>query len=534
MRINHNLPALNAHRNMGINNDMQAKSQEKLSSGLRINRAADDAAGLAISEGMRNQIKGLTQASRNSQDAISLIQTAEGALTETHSILQRMRELSVQAANDTLTANDRSEIQKEVEQLKSEVDRIADTTSFNNKTLLDGSASAIVSTDRNDTQVYMRGGLTELGVSSAGTYKITMDMQTAGKTQIQISNIMYDKETDGKAAATTKLSDIQQFYDASGKFLLDDPQTITLVQGDGKKVSFSISGDDTLQDVATKFNDAISGSNGFNQGALTTGTDGDNIAVYNTAAAGTGALAVSGTFAISSAKVGSDGTINMIADQNIIKAFGFTQHQAAADTVYKVDIENVNTGEVLVTDAQVQGNNILGLVHKNVDVQVNSNAAIAVTRDAGSGSFGVAAGTTFNTTVHLVDNSQVFQIGANELQNMNASIGEMGTASLGIQGIMLTDVVSAGKAITKLDAAISRVSSQRSSLGAIQNRLEHTINNLGVASENITASESRIRDVDMASEMMSYTKLNVLSQAAMSMLAQANQQPQQVLQLLGR
>lgn len=536
MRINHNLPALNAHRNLGINNDMQAKSQEKLSSGLRINRAADDAAGLAISEGMRNQIRGLTQASRNSQDAISLIQTAEGALTETHSILQRMRELAVQAANDTYTNNDRSEIQKEIEQLKDEIDRIANTTSFNNKTLLDGSASAITSADKGTTKIFMRGGLTELGVSSAGTYKISLNTQTGGKTQVQISNIMMNKNTQLTATANTKLRDVAQFYDASGKFLLDDDQTITLVQGDGQKVSFTISGDDSLKDVADKFEKAIKGDDGFGQAHLA-GVSGTaatgNIVDYNTTIK-TGALAVSGTFVISSARVGEDGNINMIADQAIMKAFGFTEHQKAAATVYKVNVWNANTGSQLVTDAQVQGNDILGLVHKNVDVQVDSNAAVSSTYNASAGVFAVNVGASFTTTVHLVDNSQVFQIGANELQNMNASIGNMSAAALGIKGIMVTDVVNAGKAITKLDAAIARVSSQRASLGAIQNRLEHTINNLGVAAENITASESRIRDVDMAAEMMNFTKLNVLSQAATAMLAQANQQPQQVLQLLGR
>ncbi|NLY74098.1 MAG: hypothetical protein GX075_02195 [Firmicutes bacterium] len=148
MRINHNLSALNAHRNLGIVNNLNGKTMEKLSSGLRINRAADDAAGLAISETMRSQIRGLNQAARNSQDAISLLQTAEGALTETHSILHRMRELAVQAANATYTANDRSELQKEIEQLKDEIDRIANTTSFNNKNLLDGTASAISSSDK--------------------------------------------------------------------------------------------------------------------------------------------------------------------------------------------------------------------------------------------------------------------------------------------------------------------------------------------------------------------------------------------------
>ncbi len=546
MRINHNLPALNAHRNLGINNTYQAKSQEKLSSGFRINRAADDAAGLAISEGMRSQIRGLNQATRNSQDAISLIQTAEGALSETHSILHRMRELAVQAANDTYTANDRSELQKEIEQLKSEIDRIANTTSFNNKTLLDGSASAIASTDNANTKVFMRGGLTELGVSSAGTYRIDMEMNTAGKTQVQLSNTMQLQsdvvsgstvvaKAGSVASGGTQLRNVKQFYDASGKFLLDQQQNITLVEGDGKTYTFSISADDTLDEVATKFNNAIGGAKGFNQTALVSGTA--TFATYNVTSGG-GAMATTNNFVISSAIAGEAGKINMIADQNLLKAFGLTEFQKATETTYDVTVTNTTTGNTVASGAMVQGNNILGLVHKNVDVRVDSAAGVTAALGAGgvaSGVFGIAASATdFTTTVHLVDSSQVFQIGANELQNMSAAIGNMGTASLGVDNIMVTDIVSAGRSISKLDAALTKVSAQRASLGAIQNRLEHTINNLGVAAENITASESRIRDVDMAAEMMEFTKLNVLSQAATAMLAQANQQPQQVLQLLGR
>ena len=213
---------------------------------------------LAISETMRAQIKGLDQATRNSQDAISLIQTAEGALTETHSILDRMRELAVQSSNDTYTANDRNEMQKEVDQLKSEIDRIANTTSFNNKNLLDGSSSALVSADKNSTQIFMRGALSANGVSAAGTYKIRIVASTGGNAEILTSNVMQDKTNNGAVAAMgTQLSDIAQFYDVNGKFLLDNPATITLVQGDGQRSQFNINGNDTLSQVAAKFKTAI-------------------------------------------------------------------------------------------------------------------------------------------------------------------------------------------------------------------------------------------------------------------------------------
>src|SRR6056297_3729939 len=198
MRINNNLMAMNTHRQLGINNSATNKSLEKLSSGYRINRAADDAAGLAISEKMRGQISGLEQASRNAQDGISLIQTAEGALNETHSILQRMRELSVQAANDTYTSEDRQEIQKEIDQLTAEIDRIADTTQFNKKTLLDGSNSALVSSDKLTTEIFMRGGLRVLdqfGQKQAGGGNFKLDITAeAGVNQVQKSDIFKIKQ----------------------------------------------------------------------------------------------------------------------------------------------------------------------------------------------------------------------------------------------------------------------------------------------------------------------------------------------------
>lgn len=269
MRINHNISALNTYRQLSFNNTQTAKNLEKLSSGYRINRAGDDAAGLAISEKMRGQIRGLEMASKNAQDGISLIQTAEGALNETHAILQRMRELAVQGANDTNTSADRDEIQKEIDQLALEIDRIGNTTEFN-------------------TQKLLSGGIT-------------------------------------------------------------------------------------------------------------------------------------------------------------------------------------------------------------------------------------------NT---------IFQIGANLSQTITIAINDMRSGALGVDALTVDTNANANSAITKIDAAISRVSSERSKLGAIQNRLEHTINNLGTAAENLTAAESRIRDVDMAKEMMEFTKSNILSQAAQAMLAQANQQPQGVLQLL--
>ena len=533
MIINHNMPAINGHRNLQMNGTALGKVQERLSSGLRINRASDDAAGLAISETMRAQIRGLNQATRNSQDAISLIQTAEGALTETHSILDRMRELAVQAANDTYTANDRNEIQKEIDQLKSEIDRIANTTSFNNKNLLDGTASALVSADKGSTEVFMRGALSEAGVSAAGTYQIGITVTTGGNTQILSSNVMQDRNNkDQVASGGTMLRDIAQFYDVNGKFLLDQKATITLVQGDGRRAEFKISGNDTLTDVAANYAKAIMGDLGQSDVPGASAATASSFTEYFTGAAVNGTSQTnSGIFILRSAIAGPDGEINIIADQGILNAFGFSTYQEATTTQYEIDITNLSTGSVVASNVTVLGNDILGIIHKNVDVKFDATAGTEVTY--ASGKFTAAAGSAATTVIHLVDNSQVFQIGANELQNMGSAIGNMTAKALNVDNLILTDVVSAGKAITKIDQAISRVSSQRSTLGAVQNRLDHTINNLGVASENITAAESRIRDADMAKEMMEFTRLNILSQSTTAMLAQANQQPQQVLQLIG-
>ena len=538
MRINHNLSALNAHRNLGMVNSSISKSMEKLSSGLRINRAADDAAGLAISETMRSQIRGLNQASRNSQDAISLLQTAEGALTETHSILHRMRELAVQAANATYTANDRSEIQKEIDQLKDEIDRIANTTTFNNKNLLDGTASAITSSDDDATRIFLRGGIREGAVSAAGTYtlQISLDTGSVGKAQIQTSTIFktttlggLDESKAGVAASGgTALYNVDRFYDANGRFLLDNPQTITLVDGTGKKATITVFGNDTLNSLAQKFNEAISGKDGLNMGSVN-GAAAGTFAQYVTTTVDNTALATSGTFVLSSAIAGNDGKITVVAGEQLLNAFGFTEYQAAVENTFTVSVSK--GGQTIASGVKVEGNNLIGIIHENVDIKFASDANIEVTY--ADGEFQIAEGDAYSTKVHLADNTQVFQIGANELQNMGAAIGSMDSEALGVKGILVTDAFSAGQAITKIDEAISRVSAQRSSLGAVQNRLEHTINNLGVAAENITASESRIRDVDMAAEMMEFTKLNILTQASTAMLAQANTQPQSVLQLIG-
>jgi flagellin len=369
MRINHNIAALNTYRQLSANTTSSSKSLEKLSSGLRINRAGDDAAGLAISEKMRGQIRGLEQASRNASDGISLIQTAEGALNETHSILQRMRELAVQASNDTNTLQDRQEIQKEINQLSEEITRISTDTEFNKKTLLDGS----------------------FGI------------------QLDAASTIDDASIDGLAS----VADI----DLSGA---KASTTYTITQTAGTSMTI---------------------------------TDGD----------------------------GNSQTLSLT---------GFT----AGDT-----LNFDSMGISIKTDA----------FFDNGAADFNNQTIVT----------GAAAGAKF-------------QIGANAGQTASLSIGDMSAATLNVDSLDLTTESGITAAITSIDNAISTVSSQRALLGAVQNRLEHTINNLGTTAENLVASESRIRDVDMAKEMMEFTKNSILSQASQAMLAQANAQPQSVLQLL--
>jgi len=932
MIVNHNIPALYAYNALTFNNTKLQVSINRLSTGLRINSAADDAAGLAISEKMRSQIRGLTQATRNAQDGISLIQTAEGALQETHEILQRMRELAVQAANDTNTSDDRSMIQLEIDQLTEEVDRIANTTEFNTKKLLDGSSSALVSSDSLDTKIFVRDGLRvvdQFGQKSAGggNYELNIEA-TAGTAEVQktdifkikhaaevettqISEIDYDdgrfasmrvaldqggsaicgdatadftltidfgggcsytvcevgldgfgttelaaliesnsalatriavcipaanecilltsriagqdftitattiqncaatgddsgqtfvfgvlsacdgggteiscsattnngcytsvvangicsiqatknvtsvemcsamragdygintircwgtamtqscscyggfysclgvqmatintgnacinwnlstvfridsvcgadctamvsykthgltdsgcnvddstwtqlcitlsadnyinlggsfgcielrfcsattvKEddllvintractgaanasslievtcssdggvtynclvqfafnparvdknevtlnffqvdnlngelydaslnittdtflhTDDEAATfnvtettisdsstigclanlNTKLYDLEKFWDASGNFILEDTATITLVQGNGAQTIITLSKDDTIQNVICTLNEAI--ANGLGQGDLVGDANVNNFVSFVTDPDSNGLEAVAGTFVIRSAIAGDEGKIYFNGDDDVINALSLATIQTATNNRWSIDVTNAHTGGTIASDVQVSENMLIGVVHENVDVEFAADSGIAVTYDETTKNFVLSGGTANATTtyVHLADNSLVLHIGANQLQDITAAIGDMGIEALGIDNILVMSNELANDAIGSLDGAIKMVSKQRAKLGAYQNRLDHTINNLTTTATNLTAAESRIRDVDMAAEMMIFTKRNILVQASTSMLAQANQLPQMALQLL--
>ncbi|MGB4023698.1 MAG: flagellin [Acutalibacteraceae bacterium] len=382
MRIQHNISALNAHRQLSNNTSALSKNLEKLSSGYRINRAGDDAAGLAISEKMRAQIRGLDQATANANDAISLVQTAEGGLQETHSILQRMRELAVQSANGTYQDTvDREALNKEMTALKSEIDRISTSTNFNGINLLDGSL----------------GG------------------------------------TEATAAAGA----------------------VTNVTGDG----------------AAKF--TISGGN----------------------------LAVTDTITLT-----SDGTDLTAATTVATTGVTFTSTDGKTFTANVADTATV-------ADANKWKGVILTVENATVGADTTTSVVTPGTASANALKFRIGTSGTTDGQVTL------------NIENMNSASLQITDASIATQN-------DAASAIELIDSAINQVSMQRADLGAMQNRLEHTVNNLGTTAENLTSAESRIRDVDMAKEMMAMTKNNILNQAATAMLAQANAMPQSVLQLL--
>ncbi|WP_394188497.1 flagellin [Paenisporosarcina quisquiliarum] len=458
MRINHNIAALNTHRQLSSASNAQSKSMEKLASGLRINRAGDDAAGLAISEKMRGQIRGLDQASSNSQDAISLIQTAEGALNETHSILQRMRELSVQSSNGTATNDDRNAIQDEINQLVSEVDRIGTTTEFNTKKLINGAQTQNVSVTTNNSSLK---SFTAFNSVQEGT-DYNVDVQNVSKAAANLNS------AGNTGLAATDVTFTGANYDV----------------GDQMEILVSDGATSGRKDLTLTVNGV----------AVETLTDFDTTGIATFDSGGGRELAIAAN-SFNAVDGSGNGTVQfdfaMEADYTITKG---------SATLYTV------------TDLQTTDGNLrLDDFRASIDNTLTGNAVNAVTVNG---------------------KALEFQIGANETQTTSLSIGDMRAAALGIDGLDVDDQVSAQESITIIDAAIKTVSDERAKLGSNQNRLEHTINNLNTSSENLTAAESRIRDVDMAKEMMTQTKNSILAQAAQAMLAQANQQPQGVLQLL--
>ena len=751
MRINQNVLSQSTYANLTQANNRLESSINKLSSGLRINGAADDAAGLAISEKMRRQIKGLSRAKLNAQDGISMIQSGEGALNETQSAIQRMRELALQSANDTLTSNDRLEIQKEVEELKTQIDNISQSTEFNTKKLLNGNQTALLSTSAESIKGFVTGI-----VGNTGDYDLSFSTVTGGVSQMQTSQMLRDKNTGELAKGVTKLQDISSFYTDSGEDILNSPHTLT-INGNGKSTSITLDRQMSLNDVAASLQNAISSVSGL-------GIKNSSVQVVNTT---TEQPNNGGYLKFVSGYTGENGDITIAGAQDVIDALGFSVARESVNNMVKVSMSDIygnkrsietstdrassllegidikfdsqaaqvaGVGGIVdglkftanesftlnftafssgtthvsvavsiqvdfaastkysmegiaarinqqikaglatasatvdisasVVDGQIRINytpanyddtsfkitgatNTIGIQagtyngfvtgDKNVDNAIQgisrltteaanesavmtikaggqtgtATAIISITynvissiasttgdlkeinalvadansildnyslgarvdvvngslvftstqvgtdengskskltltvndatdKNAASLSMGLVEGTTVSygsgdstAKLHVVNTQAQFQIGADAGDNMRIGISDMSTEALGLDKIDLTSVQAAEKSLEKLNQALDKVSAERSKLGAYQNRLDYTISNLTNTTTNLTSAESRIRDVDVASEMMEFTRNQIVTQAATSMLAQANALPQNALSLLG-
>ncbi len=598
MVINNNLSAMNANRNLGINQTAQASSMEKLSSGLRINRAGDDAAGLAISEKMRNQIAGLEQASRNAQDGISLIQTAEGALGETHEMLQRMRELSIQSMNDTYTDEDREKIDLEIQELLTEIDGVSQKTEFNDQLLLAGegnTAQAYL-----DTIASAQAQITDIVSANPDAYELTIALK---EMEISIAN-GYSKYTSYDFGDGTVLFDEMTLEQKIEMYDSYDNQAVNATDGYAELSAEDLAAIKALESTISDATAMLANTNDYGyssyaefEEALQALVDSQNDMieniVKNASTASTTATETSYEADLwplieneiarfESIKYAASDSVNGISDGDKVTAHidgwdtmtvmekleVMSTHEAyigfnvtngtggyASDADFLATYKPPTTSSITdynsaldgVSDTYVYADffNEVGIVETLDDLiaavkQTDSYELVSIVSDMITDMKEVMEGTIItgtgsNTVVSgtVEDRTFEFHVGANENQKISVDIGAMDTYTLGIKDIDALSKETASAALQMIDDAIETVSTQRALLGAVQNRLEHTIKNVDNTAENLQSAESNIRDTDMASEMMEYTKYNILAQASQSMLAQANQQPQQVLQLLG-
>ena len=564
MRIQHNITALSAYRNLTNNNSAVAKNLEKLSSGYRINRAGDDAAGLAISEKMRAQITGLKTAQKNANDGISLVQTAEGALTEVHSMLNRMVELATQAANGTYYDEDRANLQSEIEQLKDEINRIADGTNFNGINLLDGSLSSTGGTKN----VTINGVPSTKSLGCKGSYEANTAYSAATFDFKSGDTFEYTVSLENGESHTVKL---KAEKDASGnvtKLVGSDNQSYAITSGAATvaQVDAAILGELNKTSLAKDFN-ITANAGKIKLEALKAGTDtprvtsmdanwtedgtlntiantvdvgvkevqayddgreiaADDITLYNGKNYDDAVFTINGhkfvimTGSDKAASLGENGT-----DMNATVGLG-------SDVTVLIAGDNAGDKGINKADKNFQQN--IDKIKEVTGLNVTDAIDESTIGDGTGTATGPDAGEGIRLSKGEANGGLVLQIGdtSAEFNKLRVSVKDMHAKAMGISNIDVSTQAGAAAAVDKIKAAINYVSSTRGDLGAIQNRLEHTINNLSVTTENMTAAESRIRDVDMAEEMMAYTKNNILVQASQAMLAQANQIPQGVLQLL--
>ena len=541
MVVQHNLTAMNSNRMLGLTTASQAKSTEKLSSGYKINRAADDAAGLSISEKMRKQIRGLTQASLNAQDGISAVQTAEGALNEVQDMLQRMNELAVKSANSTNSASDREAIQAEIDQLTTEIDRVSETTKFNETYLLKGNVNATDAAKDTNFQYKSTDVLSQdlyyvkdnkIETVKKGTYVSGLDSNTtyySSSTGAKVGTACDSKNDSGKVDSKNVFNGTTQYY--------------------------------------TK--DATTGT--FY--AVAKGTVIDTNATYYTGNANAGAVIESSMVAVkgSSVVTGDKETKYILKDGNTVydsngkklvggdaidgaAATDISKYYTSIDAALPKAADSVNMNGAdsknYVVQSSVQfvdgdGNEIAangldkylendGTLKADAKLYIKTGEGVTDRAEAGQ-----------DQVKEFVDVSKKYDVGALTLKlhvgadatvnnQISIDIKSMSSKTLGVEGLKVDgeDDTNALNAIETIKAALNKVSDQRSALGAVQNRLEHTINNLDNVVENTTSAESQIRDTDMATEMVKYSNNNILAQAGQAMLAQANQSNQGVLSLL--
>lgn len=556
MVVQHNLNAINANNKMNINVSGTKKSTEKLSSGLQINRAGDNAAGLAISEKMRSQIRGLSQATKNANDGISLIQTAEGGLNETHAILQRMRELAVQSANGTYQDDtDREAIQLEVDALKSEIDRISTSTEYNGMKLLDGSLGG----SKAVTEFGAKYGVVDADSTDLAGSILTSNVGGA------LVSVKLGATKGGEAATWDSTGKKLELNLVKGQTYTQDDIDKLIANADSRKT------DGIVADLSVKL------KNGVMTATTADETTATAAGVRATAAAKAFTNATTGVGMISSPISGQGDSISITsnsygadsrkiafasdsaagkeyvevldADTEGAKDGTYVLHLSTGKEYTEKDIEDLLKSEGLdysieITDAA--GNDPDG--EKTIKFDTTQKTAAYTKRNGNTaGTFAAAAAGTGAVVFTMGNGAGIgkedvattgkgltFQIGANgvEDQRVTLNVNDMSSKAIGVANADVSTQDAANKAIEMVDSAVKTVSMQRAGLGALQNRLEYTVNNLTTTNENLTAAESQIRDTDMATEMINYTKNNILQQASQAMLAQANQQPQAILQLL--
>ena len=577
MVVQHNLTAMNSNRMLGLTTKTQAKSTEKLSSGYKINRAADDAAGLSISEKMRKQIRGLTQASLNAQDGISAVQTAEGALTEVHDMLQRMNELAVKASNGTMSEDDRSYVQNEIDQLVTEIDRVSETTKFNETYLLKGAgdksatvkADATIGDTSSEATVTAAKGNIYSGIIASGLASGTEDTATVkyldAEGNTRTKEVTFKAGADAEATAKNLAKAIEDDKDLGRIFNASADKSGKLT------VESKLNGnktDDSKNAVSTITfkSDAGALKTSFDGATSTKAAVGESVAFTLTDTNGGNQLVAGNSITIDGKTYTYDpAKVSTTADANTFKTLDDLKTLLGDNYDVSISAQREVTSTKYKADANADGdatNDVVESVTKTIESETKTAEATKALGTMAAGDF--TTGLTAVASTHTADaadtavvlgNTELvlniarkadvdtsdaltlsLQVGADSTDEnkISVDIESMGAKSLGIDGLKVdgANSTNADNAIDTIAAAIQKVSTQRSALGAVQNRLEHTINNLDNVVENTTSAESQIRDTDMATEMVKYSNNNILAQAGQAMLAQANQSNQGVLSLL--